>query len=398
MTPRPALPLRLTLFLAAIQCVANATWIAYVVYLPQLAAAAGIPRSAVVWILVADQAVFALSDLVVGRATDRALTVLRVIGPWLLAITVIAGIAFVALPAVADLRSPALFLACTLLWVIASSVLRAPALALVAKRTPKPALPLLGTLVVVGTALAAAAAPYLALLAQHVHPRVPFLVATATLVAVMVGLALTERRGALVVDTATPGASESSTSTPVRGGTVAAFFIAAALLAIGMQVHTNINTTPLYRQFASPDALPWLLPVFAVGTSLLAFAGGGMSKRWGAFAALGWAALSGALFCAAAAVVPGLIPLTATQFLAGGAWGAVNAVLVAHALSLGKPGREGQMAGRLSATLAVATMLRGGVVALGISSLPAAATVFIWLAPLCWVVAAIVLWRAGRRA
>jgi hypothetical protein len=102
------------------------------------------------------------------------------------------------------------------------------------------------------------------------------------------------------------------------------------------------------------------------------------------------------MFCAMAAASPGLVPLTVFQFLAGGAWGAINAVLVAHALALGKSGREGEMAGRLSALLAAAAMLRLGLVNFQIPSVPAFAGILPWLPSACWAAAAVILWRASR--
>ena len=397
MTATAALPRRLVLYLATVQCLAALSWIAYVVYLPQLAASAGVPASAVGWILLADQVVFALADLALGKAADRALAAMRTLGPWLVAITVVSGVAFLAMPVIADKGTPPLFLVLIFLWALASSVLRAPALALVAKRTPTSALPWLATLVVIGTALAAAAAPYLALMAKQVHPRWPFLLATVTLVAAVVGLALAERRSELAErESATPR-ENTGALTLGDSAAVAPFFVAAALLAIGMQIHTNINATPRFKQFAPADALPWLLPAFAVGMSLLAFVGGRASKRAGALVALAWGAFFGAVFAAAAAVAPGLVPLTVAQFLAGGAWGAINAVLVAHALTLGRPGREGAMAGRLSALLAMAALLRLGLVNLQIPALPPFAAVFPWLPSMCWAAAALWLWHARSK-
>lgn len=398
MTLPAALPTRLAFYLAAVQCLATVTWIAYVVYLPQLAASAGVPASAVGWILLADQAVFALADLALGRAADRALRVLRTLGFWLIAITVVSGAALVAVPMIAGAGAPRLFLALIFFWALTSSVLRAPALALVAKRTPKPALPWLATLVVIGTALAAAAAPYLALIMKEVDPQWPFLLATLTLLAAVVGLALAERQGAPPDRGSATASDEAPAVAPANQAVVAAFFAAAALLAVGLQIHTNINTAPRYKQFASADALPWLLPIFAVGTSLLAFAGGRASQRAGPLAALSWAALIGAVFCAGAAAAPGLVPLTLAQFLAGGAWGAINSVLLAYALTLGKPGREGAMAGRLTALLAAAALLRLGLVNLQIPSLPPMAAVLPWLPALCWAGAALVLWRVRSAA
>ena len=281
MTVPTALPRSLTLYLAAVQCLAAVSWIAYVVYLPQLAASAGVPASVVGWILVADQAVFALADLALGKGADRALRVMRTLGPWLVAITVVSGVAFVAMPMIAGTGTPAFFLALIFLWALASSVLRAPALALVAKRTPKLALPWLATLVVIGTALAAAGAPYLALMAKEVDPRWPFLVATGALVAAVVGLALAERRGALAAADDGADAEERPVEAPPSPKTTAAFFAAAALLAIGLQIHTNINTTPLYKQFAPAAALPWLC-------CPCSRSGWGCSHSWGPAHRSGW--------------------------------------------------------------------------------------------------------------
>jgi hypothetical protein len=145
MTASTPFPRSLALYLAAVQCVATASWIAYVVYLPRLATSAGVPASAVGWILIADQVLFALADLALGQAADRALRVMRTLGPWLVAITVVSGAAFVAVPLFSGTVAPPLFLALIFFWAAASSVLRAPALALVAKRTPTPALPWLGS-------------------------------------------------------------------------------------------------------------------------------------------------------------------------------------------------------------------------------------------------------------
>jgi hypothetical protein len=85
--------------------------------------------------------------------------------------------------------------------------------------------------------------------------------------------------------------------------------------------------------------------------------------------------------------------LTVVRFLAGGTWDAINAVLVARAPVLGKPGREGEMAGRLTVLLAVATLLRFGLVNLQIPSLPAFEAIFPWLPAVCWGAAGLMLWR-----
>src|SRR5678816_2917464 len=74
------------------------TWTVYVVYLPQLVEQAGIARSWVPWILVVDQLVFALVDVATGFWVDRVRHSVARLGPWILAVSVLSGLAFLALP------------------------------------------------------------------------------------------------------------------------------------------------------------------------------------------------------------------------------------------------------------------------------------------------------------
>ena len=46
-------------------------WTVYVIYLPQLAAQAGLPKEHVPWLLLLDQAIFAAMDWTLGTMADR---------------------------------------------------------------------------------------------------------------------------------------------------------------------------------------------------------------------------------------------------------------------------------------------------------------------------------------
>ncbi|MET0218789.1 MAG: MFS transporter [Burkholderiales bacterium] len=394
-----ALPRGLAFHLCAVQFLAALSWIAYVVYLPRMAASAGLPVAAVGWILFADQLVFAAADLYLGRAADHALRTIGRIGPLLAGVTVASGAVLVALPAIADAAGASgpgwktLFFLLLLVWAVTSSALRAPALALVAKRTPRPSLPGLAALVAIGNALAAAAAPYLALAAKDHDPVWAFLLSTVTLVAAVAGLAAAERKGLSLTENRSAPEEEKKPSAPPSREAVAGFFAAAALLAVGFQIHNNLNAAVLYRKFAPASELPWLLPVFWIGVNLFALVGAWLARRHGAFTTLTGAVLVGAASTAFAAVAPGLGWLAVSQFLAGGAWGAIMAVLFAHALALGKPGSEGQMAGRLSALLAVAAVVRIGIANMQLPAAHPFVVVALWLPATLWLVAALVLWR-----
>src|ERR1043165_2583093 len=102
------------------------TWTIYVLYLPQLAANAGIDKHLVPWILVADQAVFAVMDVVTGFWIDRVRRRLARYGEWILAVTVASCVAFAFLPFVGS----TLMLVLLAVWAITSSALRSPPWAL----------------------------------------------------------------------------------------------------------------------------------------------------------------------------------------------------------------------------------------------------------------------------
>ena len=117
------------LYLGVVQFFFAASWIVYVLYLPQLAEQAGIGKAAVAWILMADQLVFVFADYASGVAADRVSRAVGRIGMTVLAATLVSCAAFLALPFVAPGASPAVFLVLTLIWALTASALRAAALA-----------------------------------------------------------------------------------------------------------------------------------------------------------------------------------------------------------------------------------------------------------------------------
>src|SRR4051794_29818462 len=98
------------LYLGIVQFFFAATWIIYVLYLPQLAVQAGLDKTAVAWILMADQLVFVFADYASGVAADRVGRTVGRIGFLVLAATLVSTAAFLALPLVAPQGSPVVFL------------------------------------------------------------------------------------------------------------------------------------------------------------------------------------------------------------------------------------------------------------------------------------------------
>jgi MFS family permease len=376
----------LALYLAVVQFFFATTWTVYVLYLPQLAAQAGIDKRWVPWILVADQAVFAVADVLTGLWIDRVRAGLARFGGWILAVTVLSGAAFALLP----FAGATLMLICLTVWAVTSSALRSPPWALLGRYAATPALPWLSALVLTGNAVAAAAAPYLGIALRDVSPTLPFLVSTATLVGVVAGLQIAERRS---VRSETAG--EMSSEDPRA---IVFFYAALLLLAIGFQFHFSVNSAPQYLRFAAAADLPWLMPVFWIGFNVAMFPASAVAARIGLPATMALSAAIGALAAIGAGLANTLSALAAAQFAAGGAWGAANVAAYSAAIAFGRTGREGRFLGTLFAMLAVAAFVRIGAAASGMTAEPALKALLPWLPQSAWLLAALLLAFAFRPA
>jgi len=385
MAPRPA-----ALYLGVVQFFFATTWIVYVIYLPQLAAKAGIAKEWVPWILVADQAVFAVMDVVTGFWVDRVRRGLARFGVWILAITALSCAAFLLLPFAG--ASPGLLLALIGVWAVSSSALRSPPWALLGRYAAAPSVPWLSTLVLSGTAIAGAIGPYLGVALRNVDPRIPFAVSSLTLLATVAGLVWVERR---LAGAAPQPAGEAEPPFDMRSAEgrrlVTAFFAALALMAIGFQVHFSLNSAGQYLRYAKPADLQYLMPVFWIGFNVMMFPTAGLVSRHGPFAVMAVAAAAGALATLCAALAPGLEVLVAAQFFAGGAWGVMSMATFSAAIAFGRSRREGALLGSMFAVLAVAAFLRIGAFASGLSADPVIKALLPWVPHMGWLVAALVL-------
>jgi MFS family permease len=358
----------------------------YVIYLPQLVAQAGLPKHVVPWILLADQVIFAVMDVATGYWVDRVRGGLARYGGWILGLTVVSCAAFVAMGYAG--AHAAFLLAAIAIWAVTSSALRSPPWALLGRYAAKPAVPWLSTLVLTGTAIASALAPYLGIALRGIDPRVPFLVSTLTLLAAVGGLVWAERR--IEVE-------EKKDELPENLTLVVPVFTAFLLLALGFQIHFALNSAPRYLQFAKADELAYLMPVFWIGFNLLMFPASMLVKRLGAPDLLTLAAALGALGTLATAYAPGRDWLIAAQFVAGGCWGAACVAGYTAAVGFGRGGREGRFLGALFAVMAVAVFARIGAVAAGLPAMPGFSGLLAWVPQACWLLAAMLLFSARLR-
>ena len=376
------------IYLGVVQFFFAATWIVYVIYLPQLVAQAGLPKSAVAWILMLDQLVFVLADYASGVAADRVGRVVGRIGTAVVAATLLSCAAFLAMPFVAPSGSAAALIALIVVWAITSSALRAPPLALLGRHASRPVQPLLLACSLLGLGVANALQPYLGIQLRGLDPRLPFVISSVALALATIGIVVAERQLAA----AKPAPSARAASTPPQLSEPTPLFLAAALFAaLAFQAHVFIDSAQLYARLAGAAAVPSLLPLFWVGFNLAMFPFAIACRRWPAPRVMAAAAVVAACASLAAREAGALPWLVAAQLVAGAAWAGIIVAAFAWALARGGSGRAGTFAGMLAAVLALATLARMAIVSAGLPQDPAIGAALFWW-PFCgWLVASAIV-------
>ena len=392
------------IYLALLQLFFTLGWTIYVVYLPQLAAKVGLPPGAVIVILLVDQAIFTITDTLMGIAADRMTPIAGRLSRFVIWLTVVSCAAFLALPFVADLGSNAkiALIVLTLIWVVTSSALRAPPLALLGKFAAKPSIPMLSCLTMLGYGIAGAISPYLGVVLRNHDPRIPFVISTIVLLVTALTMSWIERQlreGKLAAPESKPLVIPKSWSA------LAMIFIAAVLvLALGYQLHFSVNSAPLFLRFAKQPDLQWLMPVYWIGFNIAMFPASFITRRLGGLLVIGCAGLLGAGAVFGMENATGLNTMIAMQFLAGAAWGCILMSAVAAAIAV-SGGAEGKVLGLMFSALALATFARIAAVAGGLNRNSAYEALLQWTPILCWALAGAALlaiavtrlrkWREG---
>jgi hypothetical protein len=380
------------IYLAVIQFFFALSWTVYVIFLPQLAEQVGIPRNAVIYVLMLDQLIFVLADYAMGVAGDRTARVVGRLGRTVLAVTVLSCAAFLLLPVVAPSGSAPLFLGLVVLWSITSSALRAPPLTLIGWHAAKPQQPWLISLSMLGLGLAAAIGPYVSVALREVDPRWPFLLSSVALALATCGIVAAER--ALV---ARPAAQPQPPSPGPHGASATTVFVIAAVLAaVAFQLHTALNSPSWYLRFVSPADLQWLAPSFWVGFNLALLPAGWAARRLGAWRVMAAAGVVAAAASLGAQQATALPQLVTAQLVTGAAWACLLLSGFSVALALGHTGREGRFSGALSSVLALAALGRLAVIAMEWQKAPAAQAALAWVPVLGWLLAGVLLFMLAR--
>lgn len=377
------MPISLVLSLALLQALVVTMWTIYALFLPGLLEQVGLPATLLPWLVLIDQGLFLLADIAMGLATDRISRVFGRLGPWLAVASTLCCLAFLAIPLVATGPERQNWLmGAVVVWVVCSSALRGPPLALLGKRSMPSAIPALSAMVLLGLALARVAVPYVQIQLRQLDPRWPFAITSGVLLLVVLVTVVLERRGEI------PTKTEKSPDSPRRGSMLV--LAATLLMALGIEIHGFLQSRTLLEQFASPEQLPWLSPTLWVGCSLGLWLAAWRLRREEARALLPVLALLGAAGWCLVVFAPTLEFLLVGLACTGLAWGGCMNALVSELL-LGGGGREGLRLGLWSATLALAALLRVGLVVTGV-----AATIPVLVPGLLWAAVALVLilrWR-----
>jgi len=369
-------------YLAILQFVFALGWTSYAIYLPKLATAVGLSAGTVGLILMLDQAIFTVTDFSMGVAADRVSRLVGRLGHWVAGITLLSCLAFVSLPFIAaDHLGATPFLALTVIWAVTSSALRAPPLMLLGKYAARPTIPYLGSLAMLGLGVASAVSPYLAMTLAKQDPRLPFVIASGTLLLVSLALTRVERSLAKQAPTVNEPPKTIDRAVPKP---ILVFGLAVVIFALGFQLHVFFNSAPLFKKFTAN--IGTLLPVFWVGFSIGMFPASRITKRWGGLPVMGAAGLLGAIAIVLMEASTTLGLTVTAQILVGAAWGAILMSAFATAAALGATGHEGKTTGLMYSGLALATFARMATNASGALTDPELAPLIHWTPIACWAI------------
>ncbi|WPL18061.1 Major Facilitator Superfamily protein [Thiorhodovibrio winogradskyi] len=382
---------------AVIQFFFATTWVVYVVFLGELLERIGLGKEYVIWFVLLDQVIFAVTDILMGYAADRVERMVARLGPAIISVTLISCATFLLLPFAADLPDRlglVVFTTLIVLWASTSSVLRAPPIVLLMKHAARPQAPRLAALSLLGLALGGAISPYLGIWLKSFSPYVPFAVSSLALAAATLGLIRIQR----IVATLPPEVRDHGTAKPASATRIMLLLVGSLLLALGFQLHVFLNSKAQYLDFLSPADLVWVLPVFWIGFKVFAIPGSTAVRRFGAPKVMASAAFVGTAGLFGCLKAPNLEVLIISQLLTGGAWGIVFTAGIATALGLGSNGREGLVLGSWFTILSVGALFRVLLVIGGVKSDPTLATMLQWLPLLLWILAGATLFFLSKRS
>ena len=386
---------RAALWVLVVQCLLALSWTLYVLFLPGLLAKAGIEKRWLIYVLIADQLIFAACDWAAGVYADRIAVVWKRLGRIITATTMLSSAALLAMPWIAESGSAPLLLGTIFLWAGTSSALRAPVFALLGRVRESSGATTRGgagmvSMALVGISLAAAVGPYLTMLLKGIDDHLPLALSAVSLA--LAGLWAT-RVESILPQLAASDAPETPAATTVRQRalTLAAIVLIAAF---GTQVVTGFIAVPLYQRFVGSDAVLWAA-WFWVGFAVGLAPGARIAARARPLVGAAIALVIALVAVVVAERADAIALLVAGTAIAGGCWGVFSAAAFTSAVSISS-GRAttrgaGTASGMLFSALALATVARLALTLAGQSK----ASFVPWLPGIAWALASVLLIAAS---
>lgn len=369
--------------LTLIQFLFLLTWIVYAIYLERLLQGMGFSRQFALMMLILDQALFAVADIALGCWADRLIKQWKKFAPGLIVLNLLGCLSFMLLPFIAAQGSSTFFVAVTILWVLSASVLRTPLYAMIATRSNDQKSSASHAWALLGMGLASASAPYLGQSLTNLSPTLPFMLSGCSLALVSFSFL---HKGFLP----NPPTKQATEAAPTPHSTALFKLLPIGLcLGLAAQLHLFINSGTLYKAFTQASELPWLLPIFWIGFSVVLFPASKWLNRLTPSLLLLIGGILGASSLILCSVAPNLPLLITGQLLTGCAWGLVFMGGLCAAGGWGQRGREGLFLGAWFAMLAIGTGIRVLLVMLGYAQLP---NLTVPLANSLWLIGAVLAW------
>jgi hypothetical protein len=329
-----------------VQALLVLTWTLYALFLPGMAAKAGIASSWVIWILVADQAIFAVSDWAAGVYADRVAGVVGRLGRAILLAALISAGMLAAMPWLAQGGHGLLLLIAIAVWAAASSLLRAPAFSLLARMGGVSRKSGVVSWSLVGVSAAGAVGPLLTQTLKQIDPILPLALASAALAVA----------GWLATGVANTPVQTSATAAPAAPvmRPVVQLTALTGLAALGMQWHTVFGAAAAQSSLAKSIWIPVFWSGFACGLGLAALNSRGSRPLLGCALALAAGAVSMPMavhFTAPLAVI-------AAQAGAGAAWAVTITCILAVTFARGQARGVATPLGLVLSALSLAAMAR----------------------------------------
>jgi MFS family permease len=398
---RPRIAHPVALWVLVVQCLLALSWTMYVLFLPALLVSAGVARTWFAAVLVADQAIFAVTDWYAGLYADRVAHLWTRLGRIITATALVSSAALLAMPWVADCGNAPLLLGIIAVWAVTSSALRAPVFALLGRvreegHSPERSRAGALSIALVGIGLAGALGPYVTLWLKGVEPHLPMGISALVLAIAALWALRAERVLPVVEQVAGKPTSEEHAASRLARRRAWALAIVTFVATFGTQMMTGVVVKPLVARFVGGSEILWGA-CFWSGFTLALF----ISKRAASqhrpqsFAML---ALAGGAAAFLIGTTGGnLVVLGAALVLAGAAWSVFTTIVFALAVSL-SGGRAstrgaGTAAGMLFSAIAACTLVRLVFVASGAAAHP----LTLWIPEATWLVAVLLLAVVTRR-